>query len=307
MSRKPRIEFKGALYHVINRGNNRQSIFFNNFDYRNFLNCLKLTQQRSPFILHGYILMPNHFHLILETLSDGLSRVMEILLTRYAKLYNLKYKKVGHVFQGRYKAILCQKDRYLLELIRYIHMNPVRANLVNNISEWEWSSHHAYLGRKEEVELNTGEVLSYFGKDLENSRKKYLEFIQERNDNFNVYPKENFPYLGDGEFVDEVSKNIKELRRKITPYKRMSLEVLAKKISEIFNIEVQMLTYPGKERKICEVRRIFCYVANKICLHRVVDIANFLNLSLPAVSRMIIKPPENGKIQGVIETLNVNK
>lgn len=310
MPRKPRIEFKGALYHIINRGNNRQTIFFNRSDYKEFLNCLKLVQQRCPFILYGYVLMLNHFHLIIETINDPISRIMRVLLTRYAKFYNFKHKRIGHVFQGRYRAILCQKDRYLLELVRYIHLNPLRANLVKDISEWEWSSHPTYLGGKNEIQLNIPEVLSYFGNDANLSQRKYLEFIKEgyEDKSFNPYPKEIFPYLGDGKFIDEVSKKFVELRRQTVPEIRMTLEDLAEGISKIFEIEIQRLKCPSKERKISEIRSTFCYLANRVCSHKIGDIAKFLNLSLPAISRAITRAQvADKKIQNIIKLLKVNK
>jgi len=141
MPRKPRVEFPGAFYHVLSRGNNRQEIFLNSSDYQDFLTCLRIIQERYPFTLYAYVLLPNHFHLLLETKEVTLSRIMLSLLTRYVKLFNQRYRRVGHLFQGRYKAILCQKDAYLLELVRYLHLNPVRAKLVNSPSEWFWSSH----------------------------------------------------------------------------------------------------------------------------------------------------------------------
>ncbi len=146
MPRPPRVEFEGALYHVITRGNNRQAIFKDEADYRTFLGLLERGKQKHPFYLYAYVLMPNHVHLLLERQTDSLSRIMQRLLTGYAQYWNRKYRKVGHVFQGRYKAILCQKDAYLSELVRYIHLNPVRAKMVRRPEDYVWSSHRAYLG-----------------------------------------------------------------------------------------------------------------------------------------------------------------
>ena len=127
MARKPRIEFPGAFYHIIVRGNNRQKIFADDEDYKYFLGRLNHYKERFKFVLFAYVLMPNHIHLLLETGEVPLSRIMQSLQFTYTQKFNRRHKKVGHLFQGRYKAILCQKESYLLELIRYIVLNPVRA------------------------------------------------------------------------------------------------------------------------------------------------------------------------------------
>jgi REP element-mobilizing transposase RayT len=137
MPRKPRIEITGGLYHIITRGNNRRPISRSNDDYLKFLAFLQSQKARRPFYLYAYCLMPNHVHLLAEMLDEPISRVMHGLLTGYSQFYNRKYRKVGHLFQGRYKAILCQTDRYLDELVRYIHLNPVRAKMAARPEEFE--------------------------------------------------------------------------------------------------------------------------------------------------------------------------
>lgn len=123
MARKPRVEVEGALYHIITRGNNRQVIFGSHDDYLKILLLLDQQKTKLPFYLYAYCLMPNHIHLLVERQQDSISRVMHRVLTGYTQYNNRKYKRVGHVLQGRYKAILCQSDQYLAELVRYIHLN----------------------------------------------------------------------------------------------------------------------------------------------------------------------------------------
>ena len=166
MPRKPRIEYNGAMYHVISRGNNRKQLFFVEADYKEFLRCINITQKRYPFILYAYQLMPNHIHLLVETKENKLSEIMQSILTRYARYFNKKYKMVGHLFQGRYKAILCQKEDYLLELIRYIHLNCVRAKLAGDPAQWIWSSHKVYLGLEKSPLISEQEVLGLFNKNI---------------------------------------------------------------------------------------------------------------------------------------------
>lgn len=147
MARKPRIHFPGALYHVISRGNQRQDIFLDDKDLKTFLAYLSEYKTRYPFHLYAYSLMKNHFHLLLEVEGTPLGKIMQSLLFRYTRYFNKRYGKVGHLFQGRYKAILCDKDAYLVELVRYIHLNPVRAKVVTDPEKYLWTSHLGYLGK----------------------------------------------------------------------------------------------------------------------------------------------------------------
>ena len=129
MARKPRIEFEGAFYHVITRGNQRQKIFRDEKDYKKYLEILSEYKKQYKYCLYSYILMNNHIHLLLETQDFPLSKIQQGINQRYTMYFNKKHKTVGHLFQGRYKAILCDKDKYLLSLIKYIHLNPVRAKV----------------------------------------------------------------------------------------------------------------------------------------------------------------------------------
>ena len=138
MARKSRIEVPGGLYHIITRGNNRRNIFRSHDDYLRFLHMVTEQKAKRPFFLYGYCLMPNHTHLLIERQDDAVSRIMQSVLTGYGQYFNRKYKKIGHLFQGRYKAILCQTDRYLGELVRYIHLNPVRARMVRRPEGYEY-------------------------------------------------------------------------------------------------------------------------------------------------------------------------
>jgi len=218
-----------------------------------------------------------------------LSRTMQALLTRYARYFNRKYGKVGHVFQSRYRAILCQKDRYLLELIRYIHLNPARAKLVKDPAGWRWSSHRNFMGEEGMVPLERKEVLSYFGKRSDTALKGYLEFMSEgiRENKFSPYPKESFPYLGDEKFIEEISKNYRELRRRVPERLRLSLDELAEKVVRRFNISLEDLKSGSKVREVSQAKAGFCYIANRECHHKESEIAQFLGLRPSSVTKAI--------------------
>src|ERR1700730_13138869 len=134
MARKARAEVEGGLYHVITRGNNRRQIFNSPADYDKFLSLLAVQKNRLPFLLYAYCLMTNHVHLLIERRADAIGRIMHRVLTGYSQDYTRRYRRVGHLLQGRHKAILCQSDRYLAELVRYIHLT-VRAKMVGKPEE----------------------------------------------------------------------------------------------------------------------------------------------------------------------------
>jgi REP element-mobilizing transposase RayT len=139
MARPLRIEYPGAVYHITSRGNAYQDVFLDDADRERFLEVLKQTVDRFNWLCHAYCLMMNHYHLLIETVDPTLSRGMRQLNGVYTQAFNRRHERVGHLFQGRYKAILVEKETYLLELSRYIVLNPVRAKMVKKPEEWEWS------------------------------------------------------------------------------------------------------------------------------------------------------------------------
>ena len=145
MARKPWVEFEGAFYHVIVRGNQRQKIFRDDRDRIYYLERVEHYRQRCQFTLYASVLMSNHVHLLLETGKTPLSKILQGIQFTYTQYYNRRYGTTGHLFQGRYKAILCDRDAYLLELVRYIHLNPVPLKHPEELDAYQWSSHAAYL------------------------------------------------------------------------------------------------------------------------------------------------------------------
>jgi len=173
----PRIEISGGLYHNISRGNNRKQIFRDHDDYLKFLDLLRTEKAKRPFFLYAYCLMPNHIHLLTEMIEDRLSLNMQVLLGSYSRYHNRKYKRVGHLFQQRYKSILCQSDRYLSELVRYIHLNPVRAKIVTRPEDFQYSGHRAYLGLDNSGLVDTEPLLRHFGANRKRAVAVYKQFV----------------------------------------------------------------------------------------------------------------------------------
>jgi REP element-mobilizing transposase RayT len=179
MSRPLRLEFAGALYHITSRGNGRNLIYFQDDDFELFLQSLANVCERYNWVVHAYCLMSNHYHLLVETPDANLSQGMRQLNGVFTQSMNRKHHRVGHLFQGRYKAILVNKDAYLLELCRYIVLNPVRANMVNSLEEWPWSSWHCMLGNvKSPVWLSTDTLLVQFAKNRQDAIQSYIDFVK---------------------------------------------------------------------------------------------------------------------------------
>ena len=151
----------GVLYHVIVRGNQRQKTFLNDRDYQAYLDRLAKYRRKYNYSVHAYCLMPNHVHLLVESSAHPLAKFMQGLQQSYTQYFNLKHHKTGHLFEGRYKAIICEKDEYLLELVRYIHLNPVRAAIVKNPGQYPYSGHHAYLQGKNTEIIDPARSLNY--------------------------------------------------------------------------------------------------------------------------------------------------
>lgn len=183
MSRPLRIEYPGALYHITSRGNRRAQIFTDDEDHKAFLNILVEVNRRFETRCHAYCLMGNHYHLLMETPRGNISRAMRQLNGVYTQTFNWLHRKVGHLFQGRYKAVSIEKDAHLLEAARYVVLNPVRAGIVPQPEDWPWSSYAATAGlAKTEDCLTTGLLLGQFGEDAEGARAKYREFVRNAPD-----------------------------------------------------------------------------------------------------------------------------
>ncbi len=217
MARPLRIEYPGALYHVTSRGDRREPIFEDDDDRIMFLELLCHVSERYNWVLYAYCLMTNHYHLLIETPDANLSKGMRQLNGVYTQRYNRIHHKFGHVFQGRFKAIHVQKDSYLLELSRYIVLNPVRAGMVYKAEEWLWSSYRATCGLDGGIEcLSTDWLLSQFSADRTAAQESYQYFVTEGNRQASVWKHlKNQVFLGDDQFVEK-------LQRKLSPDEDLS-------------------------------------------------------------------------------------
>lgn len=230
MGRKPRLHYPGAVYHVILRGNAREKIFFANVDRNRFYLFLQEAVERYRFRVHAFCLMTNHIHLALQVGDAPLSLIMQSLVGRYTRWVNWRKSRVGHLFQGRYKAVLVDADAYLAELVRYIHLNPVRAQMAGDPGEYPWSSHRAYCGKESIEWLTTEFVLGCMGQSASDARRKFCEFVVEgiadgHRPEFHSGIEADGRLLGDDNFAGKVLDEAERSSRRMVPVDKF-LEVV---------------------------------------------------------------------------------
>lgn len=248
MGRPLRIEYPGAVYHITSRGNEKKSIFLNKVDRERFLHILKEYHTRHRVLVHAYVLMDNHYRILLETPRRNLLKVMHGINGGYTGYFNRKYQRVGHLFQGRYRAILVDKDQYLLPLSRYIHLNPVRAGIVDRPEGYSYSSYRAYIGRigrEDWVEYDW--VLSQFGRNRKRAEVNYREYVCEAIQGVDNPLRNLFgqTVLGGGTFLDRIKAILKGkpldseiiARKEYTLYP--SLGEIVNKVANAFGVQEQ--------------------------------------------------------------------
>ncbi len=218
MARPLRIEYRDAFYHVTARGNEQGTIYRDDKDKERFLAYLESAVVRYKAVIHAYCLMSNHYHLLISTPAGNLSQILRHINGAYTVYFNKRHKRVGHLFQGRYKAILVEADEYAGELSRYIHLNPVRAGLVDRPENYIWSSYLSYIDRRKASDwLKTDWLLRYFGKRLSDSVNAYREFVEARSGVAKESPlgaAVASSVLGSEEFIDDIRERYLSGRKK---------------------------------------------------------------------------------------------
>jgi len=261
MARKPRIHIPGGIYHVMIRGNAGQDIFLSNDDRCHFLLLIQEGVGRFGCRVHAFCLMDNHVHLAIQVSDMPLSKIMQNLSFRYTRWFNRRQKRIGHLFQGRYKAILVDKEAYLLELVRYIHLNPIRAGIVDNIVSYEWSGHRTYLGMDSLACLTVDYVLGQFADHDVQSRQRYTAFI---NDGLESGYRPDFHQggedsrlLGDDRFIEDTMEYLQ-----ISPTIIPDLDTIITCVCEEYDMIEEELSAKGRARLQAEARAVIGYLTN---------------------------------------------
>ena len=261
MARPLRVEFPGALYHIINRGNAGEDVFKSLRDREKFLDYLETASSRFSIRIHTYCLMTNHYHLLVETPEANLSQAIQWVNVSYAVYFNTKRQRRGHLFQGRFKALLVDADEYLKHLSRYIHLNPVRAKMVKSASDYPWSSYPFFIGKLKMPAWLTGEwLLSQFGKNLPEARKNYRVFV-EGVDPWTLEDPGKSPVggfiLGGQDFVSWVKETFlplepasKEKPQLTARQSEADLNDIIAATGDMFGIGTEQIQAKGKKRNI---------------------------------------------------------
>lgn len=325
MPRQARIDLAGYIYHVIARGNERRKIFPGKEDCEDFLSRFKTALDKTGGKCLAWCLMPNHFHLLILRGKKPLAELMRRLMTGYAIGFNIRHKRSGHLFQNRYKGILCDEEEYFRELVAYIHLNPLRAKLVHDFRELEkykWCGHGAVTGRHKAGFLERDYILGHFGENEEKGVQGYETFLRDRQGKHkggqyssggliksmgglgNVLTfrrsggKEIFDerILGSGDFVESILKEAGEL-----PELKVSPQEIMRQVCEMTGVSKEEIVGGSQVRKVVKARAVYCYLAKEKSKIRGVELMMDLRLTCGAISRLI----ERGK--DLHENLAVHK
>ncbi|MCF8070724.1 MAG: transposase [Desulfobacterales bacterium] len=331
MPRKARIDAPGALHHIIIRGIERKAIFKDDADKDSFIERLGSILNETETPCYAWVLMTNHVHLLMKTGYVPIATIMRRLLTGYAQQFNRKYKRHGQLFQNRYKSILCEEDTYLKELVRYIHLNPVRAKMVKNMAElklYKYTGHSALMGKYVNDWQVVDYVLNLFEKDCKTARRKYALFVSKGIDEGDrpdlvgggllrsvggwsklklskkegVRIKGDERILGSSDFVKSVLRKANEDFDEYTKLKSQApeLDELIKRISVYYKIDPEDLKTSTKNRQIAKARAALCYIAVQKLKLNCTDVSRNLNIVPSAVSKAVCrgqKDPERRKVQ----------
>jgi len=334
MPRKARIDAPGALHHIIIRGIEKKAIFRDNRDKHNFLERIGGVILETSTKCYGWALLANHVHLVLRTGLAPIATVMRRVLTGYAQEFNRRYKRHGHLFQNRYKSILCEEDPYFLELVRYVHLNPIRIGLVKSLKglrHYPFSGHGVLLGQFKNEWQDKDYVLKFFGKTEKKAREEYVSFVAKgleegrrtdltgggllrsvggwsalmalRSEHTRVKGDERI--LGSSEFVQDVLQKADEQleRRTLLRTKRIDLQKLLSEVSSHYRINPEDLKMKSKSPPIVRARSVYCYLAVRELDFSGASVARKLNISASAVSKAVVRGRDIVRKSGLKKTL----
>jgi len=304
MARPLRIEYPGAFYHVTSRGNEQKDVFKSQKDREKFLEYLASATNRYGAVIHAYCLMSNHYHLLVETPGGNLSQIMRHINGAYTTYFNVKRKRSGHLFQGRYKAILVEADEYATELSRYIHLNPVRAGMTVRPEEYQWSSYRSYLGQVKVPEwLQTEFILGYFGGRAPDTANKYRQFVEELleceyDSPLNATVASTI--LGSERFVGEITERHlgeKKAERSVPAVKGLAVRP---SIDEIIS---KVNTVLGEDSEL--TRSMSLYICQRHSGAKLKEIGERFGISDAAVSqanrRLVLRAGQDKELKKVVE------
>lgn len=324
MPRQSRLDAPGVLHHVMGRGIEKRNIFINDADRHDFIERLSGLSDDGAMDIYAWALLPNHFHLLCKTRNRPLPSTMRKLLTGYVVNFNRRHRRYGHLFQNRYKSIVCQEDRYFKELVRYIHLNLLRAGLVDDLdhlAQSPWSGHSAVLGIYKMPWQETEYVLSHFGQN-HNGRANYLQFVKEgagqgrrpelvggglirslggwsqvlalrRKDQKAAHDQR---ILGDSDFVQDVTTGLDDLvkRNLRLSGRRIDANGLAARVCRQYKISLGELCSGSRRQSVVQARTVLSWIAVRELGYSGAEVARYLGVTNSCVTRIVAsntKPP----------------
>ncbi|MGD9235222.1 MAG: transposase [Desulfobacterales bacterium] len=317
------------MHHIIVRGIEKCNIFNDDIDRKRFVQRLGDILNASQTPCYAWALLPNHFHLLLKTSHTPIATIMRRLLTGHAVYFNRRHRRSGHLFQNRYKSILCQEDNYLLELVRYIHLNPLRANQVSglkNLDLYPYSGHSVLLGHNKNDWQSVDETLKLFGKKATKARKRYRKFVKKgvnqgrrpelvggglirsvggwhafrALDRTDAHFKSDERILGDSDFVEKVLKKAEEKRERKYQLEAEGFTVdrVANRVASIMDLKTEDVWKKGKHPQIVKARSLLCYWAVHELGMTATELAIRIGLTQSAISQSVkrgeVLAAENG-------------
>jgi REP element-mobilizing transposase RayT len=318
MPRQARIDAPGALHHIISRGIEKRKIFKDNADRYRFIKRLGDILSESHTQCYAWSLMPNHFHLLLKSGLTPISTIMRRLLTGHAVNFNQRHRRSGHLFQNRYKSILCQEDNYLLELVRYIHLNPLRANDVSKmkqLDQYPFSGHSVLMDYYQNDWQSVYETLKLFGNKVSKARKRYRKFVKKgvnhgrrpelvggglirsvggwhafkALDYADGHQKSDERILGDSDFVEEVLSKAGEQRERQYQLEAqgVSVDQIARRAAKLLGVKTEQIWKKGKHPQTVKARSLLCYWAVHELGISATELARRIGITQPAISQSI--------------------
>lgn len=309
MARKPRIHFPGALYHVMLRAYVAEKVFLHNRDRQTFLWLVQDGVERFRHEVHAYCLLPASIHLLVRVREIALSRVMQNLSFRYTRYLNERHGRQGHLFHGRYKALIVDPDSYLLELVRYLHLLPVEEGFVRKPEDFRWSSHRAYLGLEEVPWLTTEWVLSRFSPKLGWARRKFQTYVlQEKGTgyrpDFHSGTSEG-RFLGDGGFAQEAFRQAGKVKSS-----RVTLDGVIQRVCRLYRMDERELLAPGKARGPAEARGVVALIVREAPHLSLTDLSAHFGRDITtlstAASRLVARAKKDPELAARLQRLKVS-
>lgn len=306
MGRPLRIEYPGAFYHVTSRGNEKKDVFKSQKDREKFLSYLESATERYGAAVHAYCLMSNHYHLLMETPEGNLSQIMRHINGAYTNYFNTKRKRAGHLFQGRYMAILVEKEAYALELSRYIHLNPVRAGMVKMPEEYRWSSYCSYIGLAGKPDwLRTAEQLGQFHGRAKERQGKYRRFVEDAIGEEGESPLAGVlgsAILGSHEFIAAIEEKHLQEKQAATDIPDLRRIACRWSVDEIIETVRGSL---GKESSLA--KKLSIYLCHRYSGARLKEIGDRFGIGAAGVSqesrRFAIRIQADGELRKIVDDL----